>query len=270
MIASLPMYDFPEVRSFTDRFWHLLTTQFRAQGFLDVPETLDRSMPNSSLWRSPALFMTQTCGYPLRFEYDSILQPIATPLYDAPGCADGNYSSAVVVREDNGAESFAELAGTTLVANSADSQSGFNAIRDLVIDESPAEPFFSKMIWSGAHRKSILALRDGRADVAAIDPVSLALVQRYACSEMDGLRVLTHTRSVRGLPFATRADADPETLGRLRASLTQAWQVPEVQDMGARLLMNGFVDVASSDYDAVVKMKQRADRSTEIRVHAES
>lgn len=270
MIASLPMYDFPEVRPITDRWWHLLATQFRAQGFDDVPETLDRSTSTPRVWRSPALLMTQTCGYPLRFEYDAILQPLVTPIYDAPGCVDGNYASAVVVRDDNTATSFGDLAGKTLVANGPDSQSGFNAIRDLVIDESPVKPFFKTVRWSGAHRNSLRALRDAEADVAAIDPVSLALVHRYAPSELDGLRVLTHTRSVRGLPYATRADADNDLVTRLRGALNQAWELAEVREIGDQLLIDGFVDVDRDDYDAIVDMKQRAENGARISEYTET
>ncbi len=261
MIASLPMYDFPEVRRYTDRWWQILAASFEQHGFSDVPKTLDRQQTNKAVWQNHNLFLTQTCGYPLRFEFREYLRPVSTPVYRAPGCDEGNYASAIVVRDSCTATELAELSGSVLAANSPDSQSGFNAIRDLVLDVEPRDQtrrFFRSVQWTGAHRTSLAALREKTADVAAIDPVSLALVRKHASNEFDGLKVIQFTRSVRGLPYAVPLNFTDDKVDRLRDALHAALEHADFEDVRENLLIAGFVDADVSDYDTIVQMSDRA------------
>lgn len=260
MLASLPMYDFPEVQAHTDQWWQILQSAFEQHGFTNLPDRLDRTQTNKALWESENLFITQTCGYPLRFAYRNFLRPVATPIYRAPGCTPGNYASAVVVRENSHVEHFGDLADQTLAANSPDSQSGYNAIRDLVINENHHSAFFKKVVWSGAHRKSLAAVRNKSADVAAIDPVSLALVRKHAPSDFSGLKILQFTQSVRGLPYAVPLNTTDETVTRIRGALHEAFENSNAREATEGLLIEGFIDVDSVDYDSIVDMQDRADQ----------
>jgi len=83
MIASLPMYDLPELRTATDAWWSGMAAALRRAGIDPVPDQLTRVDSIAAVWRDPNLLLSQTCGYPLVREMADILQPVATPIYDA-------------------------------------------------------------------------------------------------------------------------------------------------------------------------------------------
>ena len=98
MIASLPMYDWPEVRQATDNWWAGIARH------LDNAPALDRGADYTALWRDPRLLFSQTCGYPFTHEFSGRLKLIATPHYGADGCsgkplAGGKIPTAWVVKD---------------------------------------------------------------------------------------------------------------------------------------------------------------------------
>src|SRR4051812_729195 len=96
-IASLPWYDFLEIRGATDLFWASLAGNLRARGFSGVPDALDRATPHCEQWTSGRLLFSQACGYDCLLPYSAHLQMIATPVYGAPGCRGPRYNSFVVI-----------------------------------------------------------------------------------------------------------------------------------------------------------------------------
>jgi hypothetical protein len=58
MLASLPMYDWPEIRSATDAWWAGIA-RHAGLGF-----PLTRVPDYAELWRRDDLVFSQTCGYP--------------------------------------------------------------------------------------------------------------------------------------------------------------------------------------------------------------
>src|ERR1700743_1832340 len=102
MLASLPMYDLPELAAETDAWWSGLRRHITAQGVDDLPSVLTRTAhPIGHNLRDRPIF-TQTCGYPLTHALDGHVRLLATPRYRAPGCAGTTYASWVVVHADAG------------------------------------------------------------------------------------------------------------------------------------------------------------------------
>ena len=112
------------------------------------------------------------------------------------------------------------LRNTRLAFNSLDSMSGILALgRDLeAMGESLA--VFSERIETGGHRKSIQAVAESRADVAAIDCKSWALAKRHEPAT-DKLQVVGWTAQRKGLPFITAGNTPPELAEILRDVLVQ-------------------------------------------------
>jgi hypothetical protein len=67
-IASLPMYDLPEIRTATDQWWKRLADALRQEGIDGVPDALWRGDDYRMPWTHPDLLLSQTCGYPLTHE----------------------------------------------------------------------------------------------------------------------------------------------------------------------------------------------------------
>ena len=106
------------------------------------------------------------------------------------------------------------LRGARLAFNSPDSMSGILALtRDL---EAAGEglDLFAEQIETGAHRASVVAVAEGRADVAAIDCRTWDLVRRFEPAA-QALRVVGWTARRKGLPFIAAVSLP----GAVRASL---------------------------------------------------
>ncbi|MDF1793461.1 MAG: PhnD/SsuA/transferrin family substrate-binding protein [Thalassobaculaceae bacterium] len=258
-IAALTMYDLPELRAATDAWWATIARHLARAGIADVPQALTRGRPVADNWRNPALLLTQTCGYPLTHDHAGDLMAIAVPDYRAEGCGGGLYRSAFVVRADDPAASLADLRGRRVAANGPDSQSGCNALRIAVAMIAGSDRFFSEVHWSGAHRLSLAMVRDGQADIAAIDGVTFALVGDAAPQEVEGLRVLDWSAATPALPYAVRLELDRTTGARVTQGLMSAAADPDAAAARDALRLNGLLPARNSNYKVMVQMREAAE-----------
>ncbi|NNE82297.1 MAG: PhnD/SsuA/transferrin family substrate-binding protein [Silicimonas sp.] len=203
MIASLPMYDWPETRAANDRFWIIIRDNLR-RGDHPAPESLCRMGDPWEHWQDPTLFLSQTCGLPYRARLHGKVTLVGTPVHDLP-CEPGHYFSVIVARALDERREFADFAGARLAVNDGMSQSGW-AAADAMARASEIE--FSNIIPSGAHRASALAVAGGKADLAALDAVTWKLVQKFDDSAMS-LRVVATTLPTPALPYITALDRSP-------------------------------------------------------------
>ena len=256
--ASLPMYDLPEVREWTDRLWTAVAEEFREAGVAGVPDALEDPCDHHKAWRPDGLLFSQSCGYPVATALRGVLRVVATPHYAAPGCDGHRYSSAIVVRASSGAASLDALRGAVCAFNSRDSQSGYNALRATVAPIAGGRRFFSRAIETGAHAASVEAVRDGRADVCSVDCVTWALLARHRPSALRGLRVLAFTEPVPGLPFVTASDCPVGTVGAIRHALRRAFDRPDLAETREALLICGLSVLPVDAYDPLLAMERAA------------
>lgn len=272
-IVSLPMYDLPEVREATDEWWSGLAGHFRDAGIAGAPDRLNRDIAAKDAWRDPALLFSQTCGYPLTHEFRGRLTVVATPAYQAAGCDGADYCSYLVVRDGAAAGSIADLRGSVAAVNGMDSQSGWNALAAAVAPFAEGDGFFSRIELSGAHAESIAMVRDGGADVAAIDAVTLALIERHRPAALHGIRRLAETPAAPGLPYVTRRGADAGLVEALWLGLQAAVADPSLAAVRDALLIDGAERLAIGAYDrilAIEKLAEAAGLSAMARQHRET
>ena len=258
LLASLPMYDLPEVRRETDALWALLAFHMREAGVKDVPGRLNRDDPFEALWLNPDLLVSQSCGLPLMRSYRQTLRPVATPVYRVDGCDGPDYSSAILVSSASTLSAVGELRGKVCAVNSPQSQSGYNAMRSAVAPLAREGRFFSAVRVTGSHRISISAVAAGEADVCAVDCVTYALLARYAPESIAGTRVLGFTPRGPGLPLVVRADLKTDQFERIRSALRQAMADPEGREVRAALFIDGVVETGIDDYRPVLEMEAQA------------
>lgn len=232
-VASLPMYDWPEVRAATDALWACLREAMRACG-LAAPDALSRDAPH---WEHPALALGQTCGLPYRTRLHDRVTLVGAPDYGLDACPPGFYRSALVARADD-PRAAQDLAAAPFAYNAVDSQSGWAA---LVATLGPRRP--EAGLATGAHRASIRAVAAGAADVAAIDAASwrLALAWEPAAAR---LRVAGWSRPTPGLPLITAAGRDPAPYAAAAAEGIAALDAASRAALGLR----GFAPLAPADY----------------------
>ena len=236
-------------------FWVGLRGHLIAAGLKAVPDRL--SMPTDLMahWRSPAVLLSQTCGYPLVTALAGQVRYVATPRFLVNGCEGPRYRSAVIVRGGEPARMIDDLRGRTVAFNGVDSQSGYNALRALVAPAARAGRFFARAVETGSHRASIMAVKAGEADVAAIDAVTFAHVSRVAPAEVEGLRVLEYTDAAPGLPMITALSTTDAELAALRLALTEASADAAIAQARASLHLEGFDVLPEAAYAEIEAMR---------------
>jgi ABC-type phosphate/phosphonate transport system substrate-binding protein len=185
------------------------------------------------LWLSPALLFGQTCWGPMELGLARHVQVVAQPNYDAFEGGQGElYSSALVMAADGEAPVASPhegkalipldlLRGKRFIFNNPDSMSGLIGLtRDL---EAMGESLdiFSSRSESGGHRSSIVAIAEGRADIAAIDCQSWALAQRFEPAA-KGVKVVGWTARRKGLPYITARTTPEKTIAMMREAVAAA------------------------------------------------
>lgn len=205
MIASLGMYDFGPAQAANDRLWALIRDRLRDRG-IDAPEAPTRGEHAYwDAWASPDLLLSQTCGYPFRARLHDRVTYVGTPDYGVEGCAPGYYRSVFVARIDDPRETLADFDGAAFAYNEALSQSGWAAPQT---HAARLGLRFPPSVQTGGHRLSAAAVAEGRADLAALDAVTFALMQA-ADPVVARLRIVARTDPTPGLPLITAQGRDP-------------------------------------------------------------
>lgn len=255
------MYALPELAAATKSWWQGLRRHFEQAGLADVPQQLQEPADLLAHWLAPDLLFTQTCGYPLTHALADKVQLVASPCYSAAGCEGATYRSVVVIRDDSGISELADLRGKRVAYNGTDSQSGYNTLRDLVYPLAQHGKLFGEAIESGAHRQSLALVRTGKADVAAIDCVSFALLERVASAELAGIRKLCLTAPAPSLPYITSRATSVETIRRMQDGLRSAIDDPQLRVVREELLLQDVALLSIDNYASILTMEQAAIRA---------
>ena len=242
------MYDWPEVRGATDAWWHGLSRH------LGIALELDRNPDHFAAWRQGGLYFSQTCGYPFTHEFKGLLNYVATPHYAVPGCEGANYCSFIFARVDQPLDSFR---GGIAAVNNSDSMSGMLALKLAFAPFAREGRFFASAIESGAHAKSMIAVRDGLADVCAIDAVCVAMARRYRPDYMEGLVEIARSLSVPALPYVTRSS----NIDGMRAALVVAFADSELQECREQLFLSGHSVLGPNAYERITNLESEMQKA---------
>jgi ABC-type phosphate/phosphonate transport system substrate-binding protein len=242
IVASLPMYDWPEIRHHTDKFWQALARNASRQG------KLTRGHEYAALWANINLSFSQTCGYPYTHEFKGLLNYIATPHYVADGCFEATYCSIIYAREKKPLE---EFYGSVLAMNNLDSMSGMLAAGLVFAAHKKKGEFFRRTIKTGSHRNSMAAVRTKYADVCAIDSVCVALAKIHAPQELQGLVEIARSPAVPALPYVTKENPLP-----WREALAKTFADVDLAQTRAALLLNGFSILPNNAYDMILELER--------------
>lgn len=192
----------------------------------------ERDFP--TIWQHPNLLFGQTCWGPIELGLVPNARVVGQPDYSAyEGGQGALYSSAIVMRRGketpvpapDGASPSIPLdliRGKRFAFNSRDSMSGMLALtRDLAaLGETLA--MFSRQVESGAHHASVLAVAEGRADVATIDCRSWDLVRRFE-PRAGEVVVVGWTGKRKGLPYITSRSTPEALVAKLSAAVSAAF-----------------------------------------------
>ena len=242
--VSLPMYPFPELRADWDALWsavHRRRPGSRA--------TLAWTDDVHTLWSSPDLGLSQTCGWPLVTDLAGTVRAIGAfdpMIEDASG---GHYRSVIVARR---AAPLADLAGRVAAVNAADSLSGWISL--LAAFHSAGVPWHGSVITTGAHVRSIASVRDGTADLASIDAVTFALFGDLHPEDVRDLTVVGRGPLVPCLPLIVPGTATHDDVEAWRTAFAGACNDPATEGTRRRLRIRGFSAVDDRDYASLTDL----------------
>jgi ABC-type phosphate/phosphonate transport system substrate-binding protein len=242
--ASLPMYDFDELRAAHDTLWSAIAATLGDRG---VPLVLTHAIDVHALWHAPDLVLSQACGWPLVAELDGVVRTIGTFSYDVPSARDHRYRSQIVMRADRVGQ--IEPAELTAAVNSFESLSGWLSLVRSFPTLDGIWP--GDVLQTGAHLQSLVAVGLGHADVAAIDGVTFAIVQRHRPTLLDGIEVVGDGPLIPCLPLITSQDATDDDVAAIRAALADTVATRVGQDVLDALLITGFHPLDRSAYQSV-------------------
>ena len=242
MIASLPMYDRPELRAETDRYWALIREELAERG-IAAPDALRRGdavlMPQ---WEDPDLILSQTCGFPYRARLHGMVELVGTPDFGNEGCAPGYYRSVLIAKADDPRRDFAAFDGARIAFNDSLSQSGWaapiNHAAALGVRLVPG-------LETGSHRASFHAVAEGRAELAAIDALTWALISEF--EDVSGVKMVGATDPTPALPYITAKGRDA---GAIFDAVNAAILRLDAKDR-QRLRLRGIVAIPAAAYLAV-------------------
>jgi ABC-type phosphate/phosphonate transport system substrate-binding protein len=235
----------------------------------DVDYILDSTLrfeTDAATLRDEHLFIGHTCGYPLMKSLQHKLSPICVPVFDVAGCDGAYYASTFITSANSEIQSLHDSYQGIAAFNGRDSNSGMNVFRHalapLAQEKGKGKPFFSGLIESGSHKQSLIEVGEGRADVAAIDSVSLALIADAWPELAAQVKGIGYSVKTCGLPFVmpiSRLNSglrktDPK---RLTSQLNKALTIlPDQHRQCLRLVE--FVDVKLSQYQSILNLEQQA------------
>ena len=255
LTASMPMYALPEMAAANAALWAAIRERL---GVAEAPARLSPAPSALPEAIGPDTLFSQMCGYPLRRLYDGQYRLLGTPLYDLPGCgwfAPGvpGHRSFIVVARASGVETLAALRGRRFAVNGFDSNSGMNLPRRLFAPLAEGGTFFSSVVVSGGHVRSMEMVASGEADAAAIDCVTYGFCALYRPALVAGLHVVGETPVSPAIPFITAAATPPETAAALAGIL-----VGDVGEALAGLRIAAVAPPRPEAYDAVMAYEAEA------------
>ena len=252
------MYRIGAATEAADCLWSAIALRLSRRGVKGLPERLEHPDDLHALWCDPSLLLAQTCGYPLVTSLRDRVHVVATPVYRAPGCDGSSYRSAIIVRNTARWSHLAELRGSVCAVNGLDSNSGMNLLRSTLAPLAQGRAFFRRVDVTGCHAASLRAVSDGQADVAAIDCISFALLERSATDIWKRVRVVGWTGLAPGLPLITARASNPALIAQLRAALADVAINPALSGACETMLLERFIVLPEQAYESILAIEDEA------------
>jgi phosphonate transport system substrate-binding protein len=158
------------------------------------------------------------------------------------------YRSVIIARKDHGVSSLKDLAGKTFAFVDPSSTSGHLFPKAALIKAGyNPDTFFSRVIFSGGHDASAIAVQNGKVDAAAIADALLETAYSRGMLKQDEVMVVWTSAPIPGAPVVYRRDLPAELKAKIRASFAQIHDMP----WGPKSTIKRWVPTDDTTYDVV-------------------
>lgn len=159
------------------------------------------------------------------------------------------YFADVIVSADSGLMTFNQLVGKTLCFNDRGSNSGYNLLRQRLIQAGYSSHFFGNVIQSGSHQNSIEMVVEGVADCSAIDSTVLEQELHNSPELADCLRVIESIGPCPIPPVVAAQHLGATFIKCLQLALLQP--DTELQSAMKRAMIQQYVPMQLEDYSSI-------------------
>jgi len=118
------------------------------------------------------------------------------------------------------------------------------------------EAYFSKVVYTGSHDKSAVAVHEGKADAAFVATHRLDNVIQRGLAKAEDFVVLWKSRLVPQDPFTYRAQLCPALKEKIKATFLNLHTDPAAEKFLKNLHSVKFVAVESKDYDIIRDLRK--------------
>jgi phosphonate transport system substrate-binding protein len=172
------------------------------------------------------------------------------------------YRSCLIVHADSDMFSPEDTAGKTFAFNDPNSTSGYLVPSSFFMTEMSIDPqkHFSKVIFSGSHEASILAVANRKVEVASTNLPDLQQLTRENKVPRGGLRVIWVSKLIPNDPVVVRKDLPPTLRAAIQESLvSMKSRNPEAfKEIGAWI--GNFVSADDAKYQVIRDLNETAKR----------
>ncbi|MAT98395.1 MAG: phosphate ABC transporter substrate-binding protein [Anaerolineaceae bacterium] len=202
------------------------------------------------------------CGYPY---VQTMAQPeppvelLALPVFAGERYENQPvYFSDVIVRQDSPIIKFEDLRGAKWAYNEVGSQSGYHIARYKLAQLGTNGDFFSKIVASGGHLRSLQMVLAGEADSAAIDSTVMDAALRDDPDLANQIRIVEALGPSPIPPWVIHKSVPVPLRQSIRQALTQMHLNPAGQEILAVGQMVRFETAVDAHYDPIRQMLQAA------------
>ena len=214
----------------------------------------------NALVRSGKVDVAFVCGGPYVDGHDAF----GMELLAAPQAYNGTvYYSYIIASKDSPVKSFRELQGKSFAFTDPLSNSG-KLVPTYMLAKQGQTPatYFSKVIYTHSHDKSIKAVAEKLVDGAAVD----SLIWEY--DNVKNPEFTARTKIIQrsppyGIPpVVVRPNMDPQLKEKIRDVFLSAHEDPQGREILKHMMIEKFVLINDRAYDSIRDMKSFTDKQT--------
>jgi phosphonate transport system substrate-binding protein len=138
-----------------------------------------------------------------------------------------SYHSVIITHKDHNIGSLKDLSGKTFAFVDPSSTSGhlFPKAALLKAGYDP-DRYFSRVIFSGGHDASAIAVQNGKVDAAAVADALLDTAFKRGVLKREDIIVIWTSEPIPGAPFVYRHDLPEDLKAKLRTAFSQIHDMP--------------------------------------------
>ena len=123
----------------------------------------------------------------------------------------------------------------------------------------PLEEYFSKVVYTGGHDLSTIAVYEGKVDAAFVATHRFDNVVDRGLVKLEDFNVLWSSPPIPQDPFVYRGKLCDDLKAKIRETFLTIHEVPEASLFLENVKANKFVAMTDADYDIIRDLKKAKD-----------